>query len=420
MIKISFRGFRRILLIGVSLLVIFSGGYFLGVEGYKAKVDQAKNIKIVREIPPDKSNIDFSLFWKVWDTLQLKYFDKSKINNRSMVYGAISGMVAAIGDPYTVFLAPNDNKVVNEDLSGSFEGVGIQIGFRGNQLAVVAPLTGSPAEKAGIKPGDFIVGIKDPGSGIDRGTVGISLPEAVKLIRGKAGTKVTLVLTREGVASPLIVEVERVKLNVPSVILTYVGQGKQSLAGDAGKNIAHLQLLKFGAETGSEWDQKVSEIEGNGQIKGLILDVRNNPGGYLEGAVDVAGEFIKTGSVAVIEERSDGTKNEYKTQRIGRLTQIPMVVLVNGGSASAAEILAGALRDNKRAKIVGEKTFGKGSIQEPLDLDGGSGIHITVARWLTPAGIWVDEKGLMPDVEIKFDVNSKIDNQLEEAIKLLS
>lgn len=419
MLKISFRGFRRILLIGVSLLVVFSGGYTLGVNGYKAKVDQAKNIKIIREIPPDKSNIDFSLFWKVWDTLQLKYFDKSKINSRSMVYGAISGMVAAVGDPYTVFLSPNDNKMVNEDLSGSFEGVGIQIGFRGNQLAVVAPLIGSPAERAGIRPGDFIVGIKDPANGVDRGTVGISLPEAVKLIRGKAGTKVILVLTRDNVASPLVVEVERAKLDVPSILLTYVGKDKQSLAGDAGKSIAHLQLLKFGADTGSEWDKKISEIQANGAISGIILDVRNNPGGYLEGAVDIAGEFLKTGSVAVIEERSDGTKNEYKTQRIGRLTQIPLIVLVNGGSASAAEILAGALRDNNRAKIVGEKTFGKGSIQEPIDLDGGSGIHITVARWLTPSGIWVNEKGLLPDIEIKFDENSKIDNQLEEAIKLL-
>ena len=408
MIKVTFAGFRKSILYFLLVLGIFSGGYFLGVKGYKVQLENSKTVKVVRELPPDKSNVDFSLFWKVWDTLSTRYFDKSKINQKSMVYGAISGMVSAIGDPYTVFLPPNDNKVVNEDLSGSFEGIGIEIGFRGNQLTVVSPLPNSPAQKAGIKAGDFIVGIKDEVKKVDRGTVGISLPDAVKIIRGSAGTKVTLMLTRDGSDTPIVVTVERAKLNVPSVTLEYVG-----------KDIAHLRIIKFGGSTLAEWDKKVSEIYMNKNIKGIVLDLRSNPGGYLEGAVDIAGEFLKTGSVGVIEEDSNGLKTEFKTQRIGKLTQVPLVVLVNGGSASASEILAGALKDNKRAKVVGEKTFGKGSIQEPMDFSGGSGIHITIARWLTPSGVWVNEKGLTPDIEIKFDENSKVDNQLEEAIKLL-
>lgn len=410
MIKVTFSSFRKSILYFIVTLVVFSGGYFVGVKGYRIQVENSKTIKVVREVPADKSNVDFSLFWKVWDTLSTRYFDKSKINQKSMVYGAITGMVSAVGDPYTVFLPPNDNKVVNEDLSGSFEGIGIEIGFRGNQLTVISPLPGAPAEKAGIKAGDFIVGIKDEAKKVDRGTVGISLPDAVKIIRGSAGSKVTLLLTRDGKDTPIVVTVERAKLDVPSVTLDYVGTGK---------NVAHLRIIKFGGTTLAEWDKMVNEIVANKNTKGIVLDLRNNPGGYLETSVDIAGEFLKTGSVGVIEEDSNKVQKPSLTQRAGRLTQIPLVVLVNGGSASASEILAGALKDNKRAKVVGEKTFGKGSIQEPIDFDGGSGIHITIARWLTPARIWVDEKGLTPDVEIKFDENSKVDNQLEEAIKLL-
>lgn len=403
------------MLIAAGFLMVFAGGYLLGIKGYRAQIDAAKKIQIVRLTPPDKSDLDFSFFWKVWDSLTAKYFDKEKIDQRAMMYGAISGMVSALGDPYTVFLPPGDNKVMNEDLSGSFEGIGIQIGFKGSQLAVIAPLPDSPAQKAGLKAGDFIVGIKDEVNNVDRGTAGISLPEAVKLIRGKAGTKVALILTREGLTEPFTVEIERAKLEVPSVLLSFVGKDK---------TIAHLQLLKFGGDTSAQWEEKVSEILNNKDTKGVILDLRNNPGGYLEGAVETAGEFLPVGTLAVIEQGADGVKKEYKTQRTGRLVKIPLVVLVNGGSASAAEILAGALKDNQRAKIVGEKTFGKGSIQEPMDFENGSGLHITIAKWLTPAGVWVNDKGpasqggLDPDVKIVLDDKKKDDTQLQAALSI--
>ncbi|PIZ45641.1 hypothetical protein COY30_01640 [Candidatus Woesebacteria bacterium CG_4_10_14_0_2_um_filter_44_9] len=413
--KLNFFKLRKFLLIAAGFLMVFAGGYLLGIKGYRAQIDAAKKIQIVRLTPPDKSDLDFSFFWKVWDSLTAKYFDKEKIDQRAMMYGAISGMVSALGDPYTVFLPPGDNKVMNEDLSGSFEGIGIQIGFKGSQLAVIAPLPDSPAQKAGLKAGDFIVGIKDEVNNVDRGTAGISLPEAVKLIRGKAGTKVALILTREGLTEPFTVEIERAKLEVPSVLLSFVGKDK---------TIAHLQLLKFGGDTSAQWEEKVSEILNNKDTKGVILDLRNNPGGYLEGAVETAGEFLPVGTLAVIEQGADGVKKEYKTQRAGRLVKIPLVVLVNGGSASAAEILAGALKDNQRAKIVGEKTFGKGSIQEPMDFENGSGLHITIAKWLTPAGVWVNDKGpasqggLEPDVKIVLDDKTKDDTQLQAALSI--
>jgi len=411
MVKMNLSSIRKIIIACFLVVFIFSGGYYLGAAGFQARVEKAKKILIVRELPPDKTNLDFSLFWKVWDTLEARYFDKTKLDQRNMVYGAISGMVSALGDPYTVFLSPKENKIVREDLSGSFEGIGIQIGFKGNQLAVIAPLPGTPAEKAGIKAGDFIVGLKDESKKIDQGTIGITLPEAVQVIRGKAGSKVTLYLTRDGMANPFSVEIVRAKVDVPSVILNWTGTNKE---------IAQLKLLKFAEETDSEWDKAVDEIVNNGKVKGVILDLRNNPGGYLEGAVDIVGEFIKNGSVVVIEEGADGKKNEFRTQRIGRLNDLPLVALVNEGSASAAEILAGALKDTKRAKIVGETTFGKGSIQEPLEINGGSGLHITVAKWLTPSGFWVNEKGLEPDVKIEDDEKTKEDEQLLKAIEILN
>ncbi|KKT66336.1 MAG: Carboxyl-terminal protease [Candidatus Curtissbacteria bacterium GW2011_GWC1_44_33] len=242
------------------------------------------------------------------------------------------------------------------------------------------------------------------------GTVGISLPEAVQTIRGRAGTKVTLTLLREGEVEPIVVEMVRKELNVPTLILTYVGEGG---------SIVHIRLLKFGGETESEWQKAVKEISRKGEVTAVILDVRNNPGGYLQGAVDVASEFLKTGLVVVSEERSDGTKNDFKVERIGQLINTPLVVLVNGGSASASEILAGAVKDARGAKLVGEKTFGKGTIQEPLQLEGGSGLHITIARWLTPSGFWVNEKGLTPDFVVEDDPDTAADEQLNKAIELL-
>jgi carboxyl-terminal processing protease len=401
---------RRLVLSLLLALFVFILGFALGSNGYRVKANGIK-VNISRELPPEQETLDFELFWQVWDTLEDAYFDKGKIKEADLVWGAIKGMVAAVGDPYTVFLTPDEQRVTQEDLSGNFEGVGIQIGFIGSQLAVVAPLTGSPAEEAGIEAGDIIAGIKDATKDVERGTVGITLPEAVQLIRGPAGTTVTLSLLREDEETPVVLDIVRREINVPSVTLEFVGD-----AGDVGD----LKVLKFAGETLSEWEKAVLEIQKKQDLAGIIVDLRNNPGGYLQGAVDLGSEFLDNGEVVVVEEYGDGSKNEFFVERAGRLTRESVVVLVNGGSASASEILAGALRDIKKSPIVGETTFGKGTVQEAKQLEAGTGLHITVARWLTPSGFWVNQGGLVPDYEQEDDPDTSEDEQLTQAIDIIN
>ncbi|MAG59605.1 peptidase S41 [Candidatus Woesebacteria bacterium] len=398
----------RITAIALSLVVAsFAFGWWFGHRDFEIK-REGIGVKVVdRSTPQDRSDVDFELFWEVWDTLESKYFDKSKVSSQEMVLGAIKGMVASLEDPYTVFLPPDEQKRTKEDLGGQFEGVGIQIGFKGSQLAVISPLDGTPAKEAGVEGGDFIIGIKDKNKDIEMGTGGMSLPDAVKIIRGPAGTPVILVVTREGVDQPFEIEIVRSKIDVPSIILSFEG---------ASNEIAHLKLLRFGDQTNGEWDSAVFDIK-NKKSKGVVLDLRNNPGGYLNGAVFVASEFVKRG-VSVIQEDGKGNRQEFKLSGAARLGDIPLVVLVNGGSASASEIVAGALKDHSRAKVVGETTFGKGTIQEAQELDS-SGLHITTARWLTPEGNWINSEGLEPDIAIEDDPATEEDEQLLEAIKLL-
>ncbi|OGM25731.1 hypothetical protein A3D00_03310 [Candidatus Woesebacteria bacterium RIFCSPHIGHO2_02_FULL_38_9] len=407
--KLSFLKARNII-IGIILVVSASGiGYFFGVKGFEANFRKFPKVTVSRETPPAKS-LDFSLFWKVWDTISLVYYDKSKIVPSKMVYGAIKGMVASLGDPYTAFLPPEENKVTQEDLNGNFEGVGVQIGFKGTQLAVIAPLSGSPAEKAGIKAGDYIIGLKDQRKNIQTGTVGMSLPQAVEIIRGQAGTRITLTLLRKETEAPITIEVTREVINVPSVVLTFKGENN---------SLAVITLSKFSADTKQQWAKVIESVLVKGEsVKGIILDMRNNPGGYLDGAIDIASEFIKSGTV-LIEEDGKGVRNEVKVSRVGRVLDYPLTALVNSGSASASEIVAGALKDNKRASIVGETTFGKGTVQEPQQIEGGSSLHITTSKWLTPSGFWVNDKGLTPDVKILDDEKTDKDEQLEKAIELL-
>lgn len=406
--KVNIVSLRRLLVKVFVVSVIFSLGYLAGVRGYKVSQSNFFDFKIERTTPPDKQNIDFSLFWKVWDMVGSSYYDKSKLDPVKMVQGAIQGMVAAIGDPYTVYLPPEENKVVQEDLEGSFGGVGIQIGFKGKQLAVIAPLPDTPAEKAGIKAGDFILAIKDEKKGVNVSTSGLSLPEAVQLIRGKAGTEVTLTLLRDNEEEPREIKVVRADIVVPSVVLSFEGDSKE---------VAHLKLLKFGGETEKEWNKAVSEILSS-KASYIVLDLRNNPGGYLQEAVNIAGDFLPTGTVAVYEE-INGKKQELKTDRNPRLSNYEVVVLVNEGSASASEILSGALRDQASVKVIGKTTFGKGTIQEPKQINGGAGLHVTIARWLTPSGYWVNEKGIKPDIEVEDDIDTKEDEQLLKAIEVL-
>lgn len=404
---------KKLLLVG--LLMVFSGwiGFFFGEQKLKASFVNWKPGVVMNKQPilgGKPADVDFSQFWTVWDLVSTKYVDKADIDPKKMVDGAISGMVSALGDPYTVYLPVVQNKASKEDLGGEFQGVGIQLGFdKNNYLSVVTPIDGSPAMKAGVKSGDIIVHIKDADAGVDEGTDGMTLPAAVKLIRGKKGTHVALTLIREGVDKPFVVDLARDTIVVKSVTLEFKEKD--------GKKYAHIKLTRFGDLTQGEWNDAVTQIVTT-DTKGVIVDVRNNPGGYLEGAVYIAGEFLPAGKLVVSQQSGDGSKIDNKVTRNGRLLTIPTVVMVNKGSASAAEIFSGALQDYKRAKVVGVQSFGKGSVQEPIDFPDDSGIHITIAKWLRPSGEWIHKKGITPDVVVEAGDDATADLQLQKALDL--
>lgn len=400
---------RKNFWIGVLLVLAVYGGFLTGEGKLKWSFVNYKPAVVYNRETPRNISADFSLFWQVWDKLNEQYVDKKALDPQKMVDGAISGMVSSLGDPYTVYLPPQQNKEAKEDLNGAFEGVGIQLGFKDKVLSVVTPISGTPADKAGVKAGDAILHIKDVEKKIDKDTTGMTLPEAVSIIRGKKGTEVELTLGRESEEKPVIVKLLRETIVVKSATVEIKDL-------PAGRQVAILKLNKFGDRTQEEWTNAVDQLASLpvGQLKGIVLDLRFNPGGYLDGAVWVAGEFLPAGKQVVTQQYGDGSRTDNKVSRIGRFLKTPLVVLVNEGSASAAEILAGALRDHNRAKIVGIKTFGKGSVQQPEDFDNGAGIHITVARWLRPNGDWIDKKGIEPDVKVEED-----DKQLEKAIELV-
>src|SRR3972149_3232713 len=327
----SLKYLRHIFFSVIAISIIFGIGYYLGLRSFYLNVYGYPKVHIERSVPESQKELDFNLFWTVWDKLNEKYFDKSKLISAKMVYGAIKGMVASVGDPYTVFLPPVENKIVDDDLKGSFDGVGIQIGYQKEWLTVIAPVPGSPADKKGVKAGDIIYSIRDVGKNINiQNTQGLSVQEAPPTIGGAKGSSFILTLVREGVHKPFEIELVRDTLDVPSVVLKYVGTDK---------NIAHITLSKFAAETQSEWDKVITNLL-TSDFSGIILDLRNNPGGYMKGAIDLGADFIDEGKVVVIEETAKD-KTEYKIEKLGRLKNRKLVVLINGGAAAASEIISG-------------------------------------------------------------------------------
>ena len=406
----------RSAILTISFMVLSAGvGFWAGQREISAKwKDYRPEITVVNKaVPPAHRDVDFSLFWEVWDRLEKDYLDSGALDKEKMVNGAISGMTSALGDPYTVFLPPKKQEETKEELAGAFEGVGIQLGYKDNRLVVISPLDGMPAKAAGILAGDFILNVKDDIKKIDKGTDGMSLPDAVEIIRGPKGQPVTLTIAREG-KDPFPVTLLRDTIIVKSITLEFID------------SIAYVRLSRFGDRTVNEWNDAVEEIikksnQKDASVTGMILDVRNDPGGYLDAAVTIAGEFFANGSV--VEQKGKTASHPFNVQRPGKLTDMPLVVLVNQGSASASEIVAGAIQARGRGKLVGKNTFGKGTVQDAQDLRGGAGLHITTARWLLPNGNWIHDEGLKPDVEVEYDQDAskdqKWDNQIQEAIKLL-
>jgi carboxyl-terminal processing protease len=400
MAKFNLKQVRNFFLIVSFGLLVFAGGYFVG---------QGQTPQFVKKFvsAPTNEIADFNRFWEVWKRLENIYVDPSKLDYAKMTWGSMQGLAQSLDDPYTQYLPPKENKAATEDLNGAFFGVGIELGYRDNTLAVIAPIAGSPADRAGVAAGDLILHIKDEKKNIDLDTQGMTLPTAVTHIRGEKGTNVVLTLYREGGAKSFEQTITRDEIIVPSVELKFIEKN--------GKKIAHLELHKFGGRTDREWLASVDEILVK-KPAGVILDLRNNPGGYLDGAVFVASEFLTSG--VVVKQEGRESSETYSVDRKGSLTTIPLVVLVNKGSASASEITAGALQDSRRAQVIGEQSFGKGTVQEVQDLSDGSSLHVTVAKWILPSGRWIGKEGVMPDVKIEDDLETKdIDEQLEKAVE---
>ncbi len=405
------------LIVAISLLV----GYYIGVNkiNFEWKNYRPNIIVEGKEPPQELSAVNFSLFWDVWQKVERNYYDKTKLDPEKMLNGAISGMLGSLEDPFTVYLPPVQNENFKQGLAGQFQGIGAELGLLDQRIIVISPLNGSPALKAGIKAGDTILSV-DGAS-----TANWTISQAVEKIRGPKGTKVTLLILHKDETTPQDIDIMRDTITVESVEhwikkvsdIDNIEIDKKF----ADSEVAYISLSQFGDTTNPGWLDKVNklslELVNKRNVKGIVLDLRNNPGGYLSDAVFISSEFVKEGSKVVIEEEGGGERKVLKSNRRGLLLDIPVIVLINKGSASASEIVASALRDNKRATIIGETSFGKGTIQQSEDLGGGAGIHITIAKWLTPNGDWVNETGIKPDIEIKPDPkNPDRDLQLEKAV----
>ena len=391
----------------VIFFLIAAVGLSFGV-GFSVGKNQSRIVPIegVANLEAGKpQGVDFSLFWDTWRNLQAKYVHSDTFDYQKMVYGAVSGMVSSIGDPYTIFMNPQEAKTFMEDVSGSFEGVGMELGIKNKQLQVIAPLPETPSIKAGIRAGDQILKINNTT------TENMTVEKAVSLIRGPKGTTVTLSLFRDTWKAAKDFVLEREVIKVPSL--------KWEMKDNA---VAYIHLYQFSEKAGNDFSKAASEIMAQ-HAKKIVLDLRNDPGGYLEVSQDIAGWFLERGQTVVIESFSPKTKqNVYQAKGNALFSKTPVVILINEGSASASEILAGALKDNRGVLLVGTKSFGKGSVQEISNLQGGSSLKVTIADWLTPKGISISKKGLTPDVEVKItdkDFEQGKDPQLLKALELI-
>lgn len=393
--------FKKVIII-LSIVILVLGAYGFGWAVGRGELTlPIKNSAKVINKESSNNEIDFRLFWNVWDLIGQKY--AGNIDYQKMLYGAISGMVNSLGDPYTVFMNPDEAAKFSDEMKGVFEGIGAEIGMKDNQLVIISPIENSPAQKAGLLAGDKILKIDD------KETQGMSLSEAVSKIRGTKGTEVKLLVGRNGFTEPKEFKITRDVIEVKDVTWEMKDE-----------NIAYIKVRSFGENSSAEFKDIVAEVLAKNP-KGIILDLRNNPGGYLDSSVEIASKFIPEG-IIVYEEMKDGKKKEYKATGNATLANNKLVILVNKGSASASEIVAGALQDYSRGQIVGETTFGKGSVQDLDELKGGSAIRITIAHWLTPKGRSIQDQGIKPDIDVKMteqDYNNNHDPQLDKALELL-
>lgn len=410
------------LVIVILMALSFAGGLFVGNSfGFKKEitngngmVDIKKVVNLYGKTRSDK--VDFDQFWEVWDKVKERYVGQP-VNDVDLFYGAISGMVGGLNDQHSVYFPPKEAEEFSNDLAGEFEGIGAEIGIKENQLMIIAPMPDSPAEKAGLKAGDKILAIDK------EETAGMKLEMAVSKIRGPGGSKVTLTVTHNGFETAEDVEIVRDTINIPTIKWEIVDK----------TNVAYMRISYFNQDTWTDFDKAVRRmLEKNPD--GLVLDLRSNPGGFLETSIDVASEWVKQGSI-VKEKTGDGKEQVHNTRGAHRLANLKTVVLVDEGTASGSEIVAGALQDYGLATIVGAKTFGKGSVQDFEVLSDGSALKITIAKWFTPKDRGIDKEGIQPDVVMEemftpiksetpnkdgiYEVIDAVDKGMEKALELL-
>jgi carboxyl-terminal processing protease len=404
------------LLVITTMAMMFGSGLLIGWfnpepgQYLVSLVKPEASLSVTQSMPEDKvddkdlQNL-FVPFWQAWDLVHSEYVDQP-VDNTLMMQGAISGMMDSLGDPHTSYMNPDEYEIVNTDLEGSYEGIGAWVDTTGDYLTIISAMTNSPAEEAGLKPGDQVIAVNG------KDVTGIPGDVVLKDVKGPAGSDVTLTIFRQSEEEPFDVTITRREIDVPSV------EGEM-----LDNNIAYIQLTTYGVTTPDELHSTLETLMENNP-QGLILDLRNNGGGYLDSAIEIISEFIDSGNVVMYEEMGDGSRKTYKASNGGLAIDIPLVVLINQGSASASEITAGAIQDYERGTLVGETSYGKGSVQiwTPLTHNQGA-IRVTVARWLTPKERHISEIGITPDVTVEYteeDFNNEVDPQLEKAIEILS
>lgn len=391
------------------VFVIFSAGAYLAVKSDVVKKLAETEVFYLGRLTGKYSkvdskwaqNVDFDLYWEVWEKLKTQHPNKDQITDKQMFYGSLKGLVASFDDPYSEFMDPKENKEFEDDMSGVFDGIGAEIGLRDGILTIISPIEGTPASRAGLLPGDKILEING------ENTKDFSVDQAVSKIRGPKGTEVVLSIYNSSIDEIREVKIIRDKIFIKSVKY-------EKLEND----IFLIKISAFNDDTSSLFSEAVKQFISSGSKK-LIIDLRSNPGGYLETAVNLLGEWIN-GEVAVIEKFADDKQLDYPAKGLNRLSSYNTVVLINGGSASASEIMAGALKDYGKATIIGETSYGKGSVQMLRSLSDGSALKVTVAKWLTPKGQDISKEGIEPDVEVELTYDDYVavkDPQMDAAKK---
>jgi len=392
--------------VGFTILVI-AGFFLFGVYlGSRHQSEINKITSISNKNAPAEITADFEPFWKVWNTINKKYPQASKISDKDRINGAISGLVESLNDPYSVYFNSSETERFEEEISGSFNGIGVEIGIKDKTLTVIAPLKNTPAYRANLKSGDKILKIDE------RISSDLTIDEAIKLIRGEKGTTVTLTIFREGEKEPREIKIMRDTIDIPTLDTEIRGDG-----------IFVIRLYSFSANSTKLFQGALKKFYESKTDK-LILDLRGNPGGYLDAAVEISSWFLPAGKIIAMEDYGNNKKQKiYRSLGYDIFNKnLKFVILIDGGSASASEIVAGAMQDHGRAKLVGAQSYGKGSVQEAIDITPDTMLKITVAKWLTPNGVSISEKGLTPDYEVKFteeDSKGNKDPQLEKAVELL-